>query len=850
MDGRSTHSAKGTILSSSPNSDTDAVLSVIGEHYTVERELGAGGMARVYLCTDKRTGERAAVKVLRQEIGSPVVIERFLREIAFSSELDHPRIPKVLDSGKVGDMPFYAMSYVEGESLRSRLVREKQLPIPLSIKIICEVIGATAYAHEHGIVHRDIKPENIIIAKDGGVYVLDFGIARAIVESGMDRLTSTGIGIGTPAYMSPEQALGDRNLDVRTDVYSIGCVLYEMIAGIPPFVGPTAQVIISRRFAAPPSPLREIREGVPDWIESAVARSLMRAPADRWETAAEFSQALSAGPTGAQVVAKANDRSRNRKLFRLASIGLVAVLGIAIVTASWRAWGGRLGESGKNTGPGFEPKRIAVLYFNDLSPNHQLGYLADGLTESVIDQLHEVQSLDVISKNGVQQIRQSKITPDSAARMLQTGTLVRGSVKPIGNQVQVSVGLTDGNTGNEIHSTTFEYPSGDPLGLRDSVVKKLLDFLKPRVGEQIQLQELKSGTRNQDAWLLAQRAEKSLKDAEGFSSAGDTATARQTLHVADSLLTLSASRDRDWIQPVIMRGTVAFRQSRISSTPSEMKTWTDEAMKSAEAAVAKDSTNAAALELRGTLHYWRWLNDLIPDPKASAKSLQLAEADLRKSVLIDKHRASAWSVLSSLAANNANPMDAAYSARRAYEEDEYLSAAGDIVWRLYNTAYDTENAIEAAKWCDEGHRRFPANPRFVQCQLWLLTMRGAKPNIPNAWKLVDTLRSVTPATDWPFAQREGAMLVAGALARAGMPDSARHVLERSRGNPEIDPSRDLVIDEAVVRTILGDKTEALRLLKDYLVANPDHRAGMATTQSWWWRDLKSDPRYQELVKSD
>jgi hypothetical protein len=233
-----------------------------------------------------------------------------------------------------------------------------------------------------------------------------------------------------------------------------------------------------------------------------------------------------------------------------------------------------------------------------------------------------------------------------------------------------------------------------------------------------------------------------------------------------------------------MRGTVAFRQSRISSTPSEMKTWTDDAMKFAEAAVARDSTNAAALELRGTLHYWRWLNDLIPDTKESAKSLRLAEEDLRKAVLIDKHRASAWSVLSSLAANNANPMDAAYSARRAYEEDAYLSAAGDIVWRLYNTAYDTEDAIEAARWCAEGRRRFPANPRFVQCQLWLLTMRGKKANIAQAWKLVDTLRTVTPATEWPFAQREGAILVAGALARAGMASCAR-ALEGKSGDRSI-----------------------------------------------------------------
>ena len=825
--------------------DADLPLTSIGEHYTVERELGQGGMATVYLCTDNRTGAHVAVKVLRQDIGSAVVIERFLREIAFSSELDHPRIPKVLDSGKVGDMPFYVMTYVEGESLRSRLLREKQLPIPAAIRITCDIISATSYAHKRGIIHRDIKPENVIIARDGSVYVLDFGIARAIVESGMDRLTSTGIGVGTPAYMSPEQALGDRTLDARSDVYSIGCVMYEMIAGIPPFVGPTAQVIISRRFAAAAPPLLETREGVADWLEAAVARALAKAPADRWETVDEFSDALTAGAAGIGMTTLANRRERQRKTRRYSTIAAAGLVAIALVAGSWTVWK-RMGTGANASSGNLDPKKIAVLYFSDLSPAHQLGYLADGLTESVIDQLEQA-SIDVVSKNGVQQIRQAKLTPDSAAHVLQTGTLVQGSVKPDGDKVQVDVAVTDGNDGKEIQRASFAYPSGDPLKLREKVVNDVAEFLRQRVGEQVQLQEWKSGTRNQEAWTLAQRAEKTMKDAEGFSSAGDTASARRSLHNADSLLMLSEARDRAWIQPVVMRGTVAFRQSRISSTPTEMKTWTDEAMKSAEAAVTRDSSNAAALELRGTLYYWRWLNDLIPDAKESAASLKLAESDLRRAVALDKHRASAWSVLSSLAANTENPTDAAYSARRAYEEDAYLSAAGDIVWRLYNTAYDNENAIEADKWCKEGRRRFPSNPRFVQCQLWLLTMRGVKANIPDAWKLVGTLRTVTPDSDWPFAQREGAMLVAGALARAGSADSARAVLVHSRGNPEIDPSRDLIIDEAVVRTILGDKAEALRLLKEYLVANPDHRAGMATTQSWWWRDLKNDPGYKQMV---
>jgi tRNA A-37 threonylcarbamoyl transferase component Bud32 len=319
--------------------DADSVpLTSIGEHYVVERVIGRGGMATVYLCRDTRDESRVAVKVLRKELGSAIIVERFLREIAFASELDHPRIPKVLSTGVTGDLPYYAMTYVEGESLKQKLEREKQLPLDEAIHIACEVISPTAYAHSRGIVHRDIKPDNILLAADG-VYVLDFGIARAILESGVDRLTSTGVGVGTPAYMSPEQALGDRNLDARSDIYSLGCVVYEMIAGIPPFVGPTSQAIISRRFAAPPPPLSEVRDSVPEEIEDAVQRALARSPADRWPTVGAFGKALEAcsteTPTGA--IRRARRSSRRRRIAAAAVILVVVAAAIVAWTRSRRS---------------------------------------------------------------------------------------------------------------------------------------------------------------------------------------------------------------------------------------------------------------------------------------------------------------------------------------------------------------------------------------------------------------------------------------------------------------------------------------------------------------------------------
>ena len=317
--------AKGT-----PKTPASVVPDVIADRYKVEREIGRGGMATVYLCTDSHSGESVAVKLLRPELGSAVVMERFLREIAFASELDHPQIPKVLGSGILDGVPFYVMTYIDGESLRARLDREKQLPIDEAIHIAQQISQPTAYAHSRGIIHRDIKPANVLISGNS-VYVLDFGVARAIMASADPGLTSTGMVVGTPAYMSPEQALADAALDARSDVYSLGCVTYEMIAGIPPFVGATAQAVMSRRFVSPPPPLRESRDSISPEIEAAVMKALARAPADRWQRVDEFANALGSvdrTPTTSRQPAVVDPKRNNTRVLLLV-IALIAALSIA-----------------------------------------------------------------------------------------------------------------------------------------------------------------------------------------------------------------------------------------------------------------------------------------------------------------------------------------------------------------------------------------------------------------------------------------------------------------------------------------------------------------------------------------
>jgi len=303
----------------------ERLRGALASRYRIDRELGAGGMAVVFLAEDLRHRRRVALKVLRPELAAEIGSARFLREIEVSAGLSHPHILPLHDSGEAGGFLYYVMPYVEGESLRARLERERQLPLDDALQIAREVADALSHAHSHDVIHRDVKPENILL-QGGHAVLADFGIARAVVAAGRTTLTTAGVVIGTPTYMSPEQSLGSQDPDRRSDLYSLGCVVYEMLAGQPPFTGPTAQAIQARHALDPVPPLRTLRPAVPERIERAVTKALAKAPADRHATAAEFAAAITttkdpaaAGPTG---------RKRGR-----ARVAIGAVLGIAIVGA-------------------------------------------------------------------------------------------------------------------------------------------------------------------------------------------------------------------------------------------------------------------------------------------------------------------------------------------------------------------------------------------------------------------------------------------------------------------------------------------------------------------------------------
>jgi tetratricopeptide (TPR) repeat protein len=279
----------------------------------------------------------------------------------------------------------------------------------------------------------------------------------------------------------------------------------------------------------------------------------------------------------------------------------------------------------------------------------------------------------------------------------------------------------------------------------------------------------------------------------------------------------------------------------------EAARWSTVGLALAQHALALAPRDPDALALRGTLRLERWRRHLEPEPRAAAALLLGAEADLKQATTLAEGDAAAWSALARVYYEKPNLIEATLAARRAYETDAYLADAESILWRLYATAYDTESFVDASHWCEEGRRRFPENPYFVRCQLWLFTTEARAPDANAAWQLHAELKRMTPASQWTALGREASMLVAAAVGRAGMKDSANRIMEAARAGPDIDPERELLTVEAFVRDLLGERDEALALLKQYLTLQPDHRRGFRDSQSWWWRGLKSDPRFREVV---
>jgi serine/threonine protein kinase/Tfp pilus assembly protein PilF len=418
----------------------EKLREALAASYTIDRELGRGGMSSVFLAQDCKHRRSVAIKVLHPELAASMGAERFLQEIEVAARLSHPHILPLFDSGSVQDLLYYVMPYVEGESLRERLDREQQLPVEEALHHAKSIAAAIDYASRQGIVHRDIKPENIMLY-EGEAMVMDFGIAKAASAIGAETLTQTGMVVGTPAYVSPEQAAGESNLDGRSDQYSLACVLYEMLTGERPFAGASPAALMSKRFSETPRPLRDLRAGIPDAVERAIAKAMALEPVGRFATCNQFAAALTTGnlSTPSQTVAIPS-----------------------VVSAA---------------------KSVAVLPFADMSAGGDQGYFTDGMAEEIINALSKIQALRVASRTSSFSFKGKDTNVAEIGRELKVSTVLEGSVRKAGNRLRITAQLINVADGYQLWSERYDREMEDVFEIQDDISQAIVKALRVILSE-------------------------------------------------------------------------------------------------------------------------------------------------------------------------------------------------------------------------------------------------------------------------------------------------------------------------------------------------------------------------------
>jgi serine/threonine protein kinase/Flp pilus assembly protein TadD len=402
----------------------------IGTAYHIEGEIGRGGMATVYRARDLRHNRRVAVKVMNPEIAASMGTARFLSEITTAAGLSHPNIVPLHDSGEHGGVVYYVMPHVEGETLRERMIREGKLSLSEAVRIVSRIAGALDFAHRRGVVHRDIKPENIMLC-EGEPLILDFGIAKAVNAAGGSALTQTGVSLGTPAYLSPEQASGETHIDGRSDQYSLACTFYEMVAGSAPFTATTPQRVIAMRFTDRPPDLSSVEPSVGASLSKAVVKAMSLDPVDRYATVSDFAKAL---------------------------------------TEALPA------QSTTSDGDGHQS--IAVLPFSNMSTDPENEFFADGIAEEIINALTKIQALDVVSRGSAFAFKQRTEDVSEIGKKLGVRTILEGSVRKAGNRLRVTAQLIDVATRNYLWSERYDREMADVFAIQDEIATNIVNALK------------------------------------------------------------------------------------------------------------------------------------------------------------------------------------------------------------------------------------------------------------------------------------------------------------------------------------------------------------------------------------
>jgi serine/threonine-protein kinase len=734
-------------------------MKTLGDRYEIIDELGRGGMATVYRAQDRRHGRTVAVKVMLPEIADSLGAGRFLSEIETAARLQHPQIVPVFDSGDADGELYFVMPLIEGESLRARLDREGRLAVDESVRFVREVAEALEYAHGQGVLHRDIKPENILLSR-GHALLADFGIARSAHSPNSEQtqlLTQAGAMLGTPAYMSPEQASGERELRPASDVYSLGCLLFELLTGAPPFKGATLQESLVKRFTADPPRVRSLRAEVSAACEAAVARAMSRESSQRFASAQEFADAL----------ADAN---------RTAASPSFDIVG---------------------------DRSIAVVPFDNLSPDPNDAYLADGLTEELITDLSRVSALRVIARNSSTAARRRTGDLKEIARMLDVRYLLEGSVRRAGTQLRITAQLIDGTTDAHLWAEKYGGTMDDVFEMQERISRTIVEELRVRLQESVPRTAPVTDIETYELYLRAKHL-----------------AGQSLMRMPDAVVCLEAvtTRDPKFAPACCALGALLVQAAFLGFTKARAAWVRVKAL--AEQAIAADPRSGAAHELLASVAVYRDRN------WSEAKRLYRRAAELEPGVGFDRifH---AWFLAFS------GDLESALRETRAGRRLDPLSYFGlitEAVVQIYVGAYD-----EAESHLDKLIAIDPQFPEGHHIKGYLLLVRRQH---AEALACLERAVALSRRASWPVA-KSGC-----ALAGLGRVAEARELLAELERRTDAEP-----ISPSAVATLhlhLGDHDAFFRWMDISLDEGDPYT--MAIERDRLWDSARGDPRYRDFVR--
>ena len=784
----------------------DTLDSEISGSHIRERELGGGGMSRVFLATEKNLDRQVVIKVLPEDVAAGISADRFRREIQLAAKLQHPHIVPVLSAGEVLGRPYFTMPFVEGESLRARLDRTGDLPLPDAVRILREIASALAYAHRQGIVHRDIKPDNVLISDDFAL-VTDFGVAKALKDSAVGKdvpsVTTAGIAIGTPAYMSPEQVSGDPHLDHRSDIYSFGILAYEMITGATPFSGRTTQAMLAAHAIVPPEPIEKHRPNLAPWLGEVIMRCLEKRPSDRPQTASEIAHLLQQSDEvsrSGQTIEPHREPPRRRGIFIAAGVALVVLASAGIFFFR-----------GKTAASDGDIQSVAVLPLVNVGGTAQDEYFSDGMSDELANALNRIPGLRVASRTSSYTFKNRKdVDVGEIGRKLNVQAVLEGTVRRAGTRLRVSGQLTSTRDGLSLWSDTYERNVDDVFSVQEDIARSIAAALRPRLSRTAPTDTSHTaGTTNVDAYDAYLRG-RYLWNARGA----------ENLKNAIGHFDRAIAKDPDFSRAYAARAMAyALLPEYTDTGPRDAS---ERSIADARRALKGDTTLAEAhtAVALASVHEWDW---------------DAAEAAYKRAIAADPGYPTAHQWYGELLYNTSRLDSSIAETRRARNLDPLAPILSTALGYALTIARRYDEAIAELK------RGLELAPNLgVMHSVYGFANLFAGKSAEARAELETAVRN-----DPDLVLRKGQL--AYVYAKTGDPDRARAILDEMRKNGTSEDAHAVAF--AIVYVALGEKDKALSLLES---AVKKRDIGLLTAASPLddptYDPIRNDPRFVKILE--